>query len=161
MQTRGKERRSSSSRTQPSAQQRRTEVRRFKRNSAATPATQFGNSPDHVLNLQFDSGAPTKPVGNKSRSRITSTNKKAKAPSKQAPKIPIKIPIMSLTPTCLVEIFKLCDQRERQHVLPLVCKHWADVLRAPSKAWEVSFKILLPLIKKSKFPQLPAHHHVP
>jgi len=112
-----------------------TDERRSKRKSVATPA---GNcdSPDHVLSLQFDSAAATKPVGNKSKSRLSkipSTRKKSKAPSKPAPEI------ANLTLPCFIEIFKLCDQRERHHVLPLVCKQWAKILRAPSAAWQVSF----------------------
>ncbi|KAH7617191.1 hypothetical protein Ndes2526B_g07784 [Nannochloris sp. 'desiccata'] len=119
-------------RSQAPGNQPVTDARRPKRKGVATPAGTL-DSPDHVLNLQFDSAAPTKPAGNKSKSRfskIPSTHKKSKAPSKPAPEIAI------LSTALLIEIFKLCDQKERHQVLPLVCKHWSEVLRAPSAAWE-------------------------
>jgi hypothetical protein len=119
----------------PGNQQPVTGARRSKRKSVATPAGTC-DTPDHVLSLQFDSAAATKPFGNKSKSRVSklpSADKKSKAPSKPAPEIAI------LTLPCLIEIFKFCDQRERLHVLPLVCKKWAKTLRAPSAAWEVNF----------------------
>jgi hypothetical protein len=125
----------SSSRAQPLTHQPATDVRRSKRNIAATPAGTL-ESPDHVLSLQFDSAAATKPVKNKSKSRISkipSTRKKSKVADK-----PAQSGVAILSSPCLIEIFKRCTQGERHHVLPLVCKQWAEILRAPSAAWEVS-----------------------
>jgi hypothetical protein len=133
VQTRRGEHNGSTSRSQEKTNKTSTVPRRSTRKSAATPAGTL-HSPDHVLNLQFDSAAATKPAGNKSKSRIASTSKKSKAPTK--PVAPINA---ILTPACLCEIFKHCEMIERRFGLPLVCKHWAEVLRGPSVAWEVSF----------------------
>ena len=138
--TRGGEHAGSSARPQANINQATTDVRRSKRNVAATPATL--DSPDHVLQLQFDSAAATKPVGNKSKSRISrvpSTKKKSKLPTKPVAEINA-----TLSPACLIEIFKRCDDDDDCiKSLPLVCKHWAEILRAPSAVWEVSLKPII------------------
>lgn len=139
--TRGGEHAGSSARPSANKNQATTDVRRSKRNVAATPAGTL-DSPDHVLQLQFDSAAATKPVGNKSKSRITrvpSTKKKSKLPTNPVAEINA-----TLSPACLIEIFKRCDDEDCINSLPLVCKHWAEILRAPSAVWEVSWKPIFP-----------------